>query len=114
MALNELNEDSSGSPNVIDFSIITAKTLSGFWMEHLLRVFIFQPTDNYSMLDSECYFAIYSETKNLILWKVSWYKWHNNKSTKVVTVTKGDKDKTVPLSSQQAVWIAVHVVTYKL
>lgn len=46
MVLNESNEDSNASPNVIDFSIITAKKLSGFWVEHLLRVFIFQPTDN--------------------------------------------------------------------
>lgn len=65
------------------------------------------------MLASECYFAIYSETKNLILWKISWYKWHNNKYTKMVTVTKGDTDKMVPLWSHLGVWIAVHVVTYK-
>lgn len=38
------------------------------------------------MLESENYFAIYSETKNWIWWKVTWCKWHHNQYTETVTV----------------------------
>ena len=75
-----------------------------------MRVFLFQPTGNYNMPDSECDFATYSETKNSVSWKVSWEKCHNNKYNEMVTVTNGDKDVRVLLSSHPGLWTAAHVV----
>jgi len=93
--------------------LLRSKKRSGFWMEQVMRVFIFQPAGNYNMPDSKCYFATYSETRNSVSWKVSWEKWHNNKYTEMVTVTNGDEDVRVPLSSYLGLWTTSHAVTYQ-
>lgn len=62
--------------------------------------------------ESKCYFATYSETRNLVSWQVSQEKWHNNKYTERVIITNGDKNVRVLLSSHLGLWTTTHVVRH--